>query len=126
MGPTRLRQLLGAGFVALAAASDGARAAAVLGPLAERARTAPWPVPVRLVALLPQGAPADGLPEGTTAVRTGRAELLTTYGAERGGWWLVRPDGHLAARGDGAEHFATALHTGIGTPAMSLVEGNRP
>lgn len=124
--PARLRHLLGAGFVALAAAPDGSRAAAVLRPLDERARTTPWPVPVRLVALLPQGAPADGLPEGTTVVRTGRAELLTTYGAERGGWWLVRPDGHLAARGDGAGPFATALHTGIGAPAPSLVKGTRP
>lgn len=124
--PTRLRRQLGAGFVALAAASDSAGAAAVLGPLAGRARATPWPVPVRLVALLPQGAPAEGLPAGTTVVRTGRADLLATYGADRGGWWLVRPDGHLAARGDGAENFATALHTGIGTPARSLVKGTRP
>ena len=29
-------------------------------------------------------------------------------------WWLVRPDGHLAARSTRGESFAAALHTAAG------------
>jgi len=40
-------------------------------------------------------------------------------------WWVVRPDGHLAARGSKGEDFAAALMTaaGVVTSDRILVKG---
>jgi 3-(3-hydroxy-phenyl)propionate hydroxylase len=130
---TRLRRLLGHGFVGLLFAPDAARAAA----LVEKARSKPWAVPARLVVVLPAGAPdgslpadsspADSLPADVVVARTGDSALLTAYGADRATWWLARPDGHLAARGESGADFAAALRMAVGTPSQDrpLVKGNR-
>ncbi|PRY45228.1 FAD-dependent monooxygenase [Umezawaea tangerina] len=110
---TRLRTLLGAGFVGLVFASDASEAADV----AEAAWARPWDVPARLVAVLPPGASADGLsPEITVA--TAVDDALEVYGT---GWWLVRPDGHLAARDGLGESFPSALRASAGIVGSGLV-----
>ncbi|MCX5206809.1 FAD-dependent monooxygenase [Streptomyces sp. NBC_00237] len=120
-GRTRLRRLLGDGFVGLCFAPDAARAAA----LVRGARVQPWRVPARLVVVLPWGAATEGLPADIHVVRTKEASLLKTYGAERGTWYLARPDGHLAARSTRGSDFAAALDRAAGAPARTrpLVKG---
>lgn len=112
--PTRLRTLLGAGFVGLVFASTGAEAADV----AEAAWARPWDVPARLVAVLPPGAPVDGLSAEIT-VATAVDDGLDAYGS---GWWLVRPDGHLAARDRSGESFPSALRAAAGIVGAELVD----
>jgi 3-(3-hydroxy-phenyl)propionate hydroxylase len=96
---SRLRQLLGHGFVALHLARDSSGA----GALAARAAGIVPRAPTRLWVVLPAGRPAPGLPPGVGALVDGEGLLAAAYGAGRGGLWLIRPDGHLAARhpGDG-------------------------
>jgi 2-polyprenyl-6-methoxyphenol hydroxylase and related FAD-dependent oxidoreductases len=120
---TRLRRLLGDGFVALCFAPD-ARAAEAL---AAQVRARPADPPVRIVAVLPDPAPAGALPPEVTVARAADAALLAVYGAGPGTWWLVRPDGHLAARGRSGAEFTAALHRAIGSPALDrpLVKGTR-
>jgi hypothetical protein len=47
-------------------------------------------------------------------------ELLGVYGAARGTWWIVRPDGRLAAKGERGERFADALNTAVGAPPRAM------
>jgi len=115
----RLRRLLGAEFVVLVAAPDAALAAALVTQVQE----SPSPVPLRCVVVLPPEAPLDGadaLPADVAVARAQDAALLDTLAAGNGRWWLVRPDGHLAASGDattGTAAVAAALHTAVGATA---------
>ncbi|MFI8828467.1 FAD-dependent monooxygenase [Streptomyces sp. NPDC053431] len=119
---TRLRQLLGDGFVALCFAPDTATAADLVAEVRAHAAEPS----VRTVAVLPMTAPAGPLPSGVAVVRTADAELLAAYGAATGRWWLARPDGHLAARGRTGAEFTAALHRAVGSPAeRPLVRGTR-
>ncbi|HEX5404680.1 MAG TPA: FAD-dependent monooxygenase [Pseudonocardiaceae bacterium] len=121
-GPTRLRRLLGRRFVGLCFAATAARAA----ELVEQARSGKWDAPAGLVVVLPSGVSADRLPADVRIARSEDTELLARYGIERGTWWLARPDGHLAARGEHGDGFATALRTaaGVGTANhRTLVKG---
>ncbi|MEW1669364.1 FAD-dependent monooxygenase [Streptomyces albidoflavus] len=119
--PDRLRRLFGRGFTGLLIAPDAAGAAR----LAAEARSHPWAVPAGLVAVLPAGVPADGLPEDVTLVRTGPEGLPAGYAATTPVWWLVRPDGHLAARSTRGESFAAALHTAAGA-SVPADDGTTP
>ena len=121
-GPTRLRRLLGQRFVGLCFASSGSRAA----ELVAKARSREWAVPAELVVVLPADAPTEGVPGGVRVVRSEDTALLARYGVARGTWWLARPDGHLAARGNDGEDFAAALRTAAGvTSNRTLVKGTR-
>ena len=117
--PSRLRRLLGGRFVGLCFATDDVRA----GELVEEARAKDWSVPAELVVVLPVGAPGDRVPGGVRVVRAEDSTLLTRYGTERGAWWVVRPDGHLAARGNDGKDFAAALRTAAGAETRTLVKG---
>ncbi|MFW6692230.1 FAD-dependent monooxygenase [Streptomyces sp. MAR4 CNX-425] len=117
-GPDRLRRLFGHSFVGLLVAPDAAGAAR----LAAAARSRPWAVAADLVAVLPAGAPAEGLPDGVRAVHTGPEGLPAGYAGDTPGWWLVRPDGHLAARSTRGDDFAAALATAAGSPAEDGTE----
>jgi 3-(3-hydroxy-phenyl)propionate hydroxylase len=101
---TRLRQLLGDGFVGLYLPRDPGDAAAFAARAAGRSPRAP----ARLLAVLPAAPPPGGvlsaLPAGVGALADTEGLLAATYGARPGRLWLLRPDGHLAAShaGDGA------------------------
>jgi 2-polyprenyl-6-methoxyphenol hydroxylase-like FAD-dependent oxidoreductase len=88
--PARLRELLGEVFVGLYFDADRERAAG----FAERALACAGTVPVAVHVIHDDGP-----------------ELRAAYGAERPAWFLVRPDGHIAATGDGddAAAFAEAV-----------------
>lgn len=117
--PTRLRRQFGECFLGLVVAEDGARAAQLVTQMKARQ----WDVPARLVAVLPAGASTEDLPQDVRVVRAEDTELLPTYGGRPGTWWLVRPDGHLAARGEDGADFAAALHLGAGVEYRELVKG---
>jgi len=104
---TRLRKLLNrTGFTALCVARDAERAA----ELARRVKAIQDDDQVLVVVLLPGGASGFDEPDGAV-VADADPSLLDLYG---GGWWLVRPDGHLAARGEVTDDPATALRFGLG------------
>jgi len=109
--------LLGHRFVALCFATTGARAAELL----QQARSGSCD----MVVVLPVGAPAEGVPAGARVIRSDDTESLARYGTVGGTWWVVRPDGHLAARGSKGEDFAAALMTaaGVVTSDRILVKG---
>ena len=116
---TRLRELLpGDCFAALCFAADAENAVALVGSV----RSAAAGVPVSVAVLLPGTVPAGTVPTGVT-VGHADAELFARYGM---GWWLVRPDGHLAARGGPAADFAAALRRGLGHAGLPqlLVKGS--
>ncbi|HEX6074165.1 MAG TPA: FAD-dependent monooxygenase [Micromonosporaceae bacterium] len=119
--PTRLRRLLGTRFVGLCVASDAASALALM----ETVRAGTEEIPVDVVVVLPDGTSADGLPADATVARAEEVSLLDSYGAAEGTWWLVRPDGHLAARGDRHADFSAALRAAVGHASQdrSLVKG---
>ncbi|HET7520125.1 MAG TPA: FAD-dependent monooxygenase [Candidatus Limnocylindria bacterium] len=87
-GVTRLRDLLGADFVALLIGRTGPQRAAAK---AVRAAGLSWPAPTRVVALGP-----DTPLHGVTVLRDPNGELTAAYGAAGSRAWLIRPDGHLA------------------------------
>lgn len=89
-GPaTRLRELFGARFVALLV-GDAPRDAATA---AVRASRLSWPAPCDVAALGPEG-PLSGV----TVLEDPRGEIRRAYGAAGAAAFLIRPDGHLAAR----------------------------
>jgi len=118
---SRLRRLLGEQFVGLVFASDAKRA----GELVTAARSRPWDIDAQLVVVLPPDAAAGELPTDVRVVRTADGDLLAAYGAARGTWWVARPDGHLAARGERGEDFSLALRTSAGVALRALVKGTR-
>jgi 2-polyprenyl-6-methoxyphenol hydroxylase-like FAD-dependent oxidoreductase len=89
----RLRQLLGDGFVALYLAPASADAGAFAARALERAPLAP-------LELLVVSGPDELVPdlrEGAQALVDTDGVLAATYGGPD--WlWLIRPDGHVAAR----------------------------
>jgi len=88
---TRLRRLFGRRFVVLCFARDAAAAATVRG--------LDFPVPVRLLVVLPAGSQSD--PEDEAVVVEAEPEGGAAYRTAETTWYLVRPDGHVAAAGDG-------------------------
>ena len=91
---TRLRERFGRGFVALHFCGDR-RDVRAFGPLpADR-------VPVEVLHVLPAGAPVDDGPTRASVVTDEGPELRAAYRAGRSSWYLVRPDGHVAAGGAG-------------------------
>lgn len=87
---TALRRLLGSGFVLLHFAFDEQAARQAARAVRERAFVAP----VRLLNILPESPRA---PAGEVLVDT-EGEFLDTYDGQPGTVYLIRPDGHLAAR----------------------------
>jgi 2-polyprenyl-6-methoxyphenol hydroxylase-like FAD-dependent oxidoreductase len=88
---TRLRDLLGAGFVALLLV-DSPRTAATA---AIRASRLAWPAPCDIVAVGP-----DGPLHGVTVLADEGGEIRRAYGGAGAAAFLIRPDGHLAAHID--------------------------
>src|SRR5256885_4904447 len=72
---TRLRRLLGDGFVGLCFAPDAAHAA----ELVDAARARPWRIPARLVVVLPAGTAAGDLPAHVTVAHAEDPALLRDY-----------------------------------------------
>ena len=95
--------------------------------LVRDARSREWALPAELVVVLPAGASTEGLPGGVRVVRAEDSALLTRYGVACGAWWVVRPDGHLAARGHDGKDFSAALShaAGVQTNNRTLVKGTR-
>lgn len=85
---TRLRDLFGAGFVALLV-TDAPRDAA---SIAIRASRLAWPAPCQVVAIGP-----DGPLNGVTVLADAEGEIRRAYGGAGPSAYLIRPDGHLAA-----------------------------
>ncbi|MGZ6213981.1 MAG: FAD-dependent monooxygenase [Candidatus Limnocylindria bacterium] len=86
---SRLRELFGAGFVALLVTSPPRDAAAA----AIRASRLAWPAPCAVVAIGPDGPLA-----GVTVISDRDGEVGRAYGGAGPSAFLIRPDGHLAAR----------------------------
>jgi 3-(3-hydroxy-phenyl)propionate hydroxylase len=115
--PSRLRRHLGAGFVAVFPVPDEAAARDVV----ERARSLPTAAAVtaaavQLVVLLPTGARPFDLPGASVLVEDAGSPLSQSYRREPGGWWLVRPDGHLAAHRRTPEELPDAVSAALGGP----------
>jgi 2-polyprenyl-6-methoxyphenol hydroxylase-like FAD-dependent oxidoreductase len=85
---SRLRDLVGQGFVALLADGRPGRAASAA---AIRAAAIAWPVPSRVVAMGPR-APLSGV----TVLDDRHGELRAAYALSGPRAWLIRPDGYLA------------------------------
>ena len=88
---TRLRRLFGRKLVLLCFAPDAAAAA--------RLGAGELPVSVRRVAVLPAGSEAG--PEDEAVVLEAEPGSAAAYRTAETTWYLVRPDGHIAAAGDG-------------------------
>jgi 3-(3-hydroxy-phenyl)propionate hydroxylase len=116
--PSRLRRHLGAGFVALLPVPDEAAARDVV----DRARSLPTADAVRLVVLLPPGASPFDLPGATVLVEDVGRPLTEPYRRAPGGWWLVRPDGHLAAHRRTPEELPDAVSAALGGPVRPVEE----
>jgi 2-polyprenyl-6-methoxyphenol hydroxylase-like FAD-dependent oxidoreductase len=84
----RVRDLFGAGFVALLVVNAPREAAAI----AIRASRLAWPAPCQVVAIGP-----DGPLNGVTILADVEGEVRRAYGGAGPSAYLVRPDGHLAA-----------------------------
>jgi hypothetical protein len=85
---SRLRDLVGGGFVALLVLRDPAEAAKA----AIRASRLAWPAPCDVVAVGPKGPL-----KGVTVLTDMAGEIRQAYGAAGSAAFLIRPDGHLAA-----------------------------
>src|SRR6185295_20375688 len=85
---TRLRELIGNGFVALLVIGSPREAAAA----AIRASRLAWPAPCQIVAV-----GADGPLAGVSVLDDSEGEVRRAYGEAGSSAYLIRPDGHLAA-----------------------------
>ncbi|OLF14112.1 FAD-dependent oxidoreductase [Actinophytocola xinjiangensis] len=107
---TRLRTLLNrTGFTALCVASDATR----IAELAQRVKAIQDDDQV-LVVVLASGVSGLDEPDGAIVADVDPS-VVELYGE---GWWLVRPDGHLAARGAVTDDPADALRFGLGRPTQ--------
>lgn len=116
----RLREILGSGFVGLYVGPDAAEAAR----FAERALAGSGGagVPVRPVVVLPPHVAGD-LPSGVIRLSDTGGSLAPVYNpAGTGMWYLVRPDGHVAAArpGHAIGDLAGVLAACTGAAATSL------
>ena len=87
-GVARLRELFGRGFVALLLTNQPREAAAA----AVRASRLAWPAPCEIVAVGPDGSLA-----GVAVLSDPEGEIRRAYGGGPSAF-LIRPDGHIAAR----------------------------
>ncbi len=88
-----MRQLFGDGFVALylpAGLADGVA-------FAERGLDRPPLAPLELLVIVGPGEPPPDLPRGAAALVDTEGVVAATYGGPES-LWLIRPDGHVAAR----------------------------
>ncbi|HSM39040.1 MAG TPA: FAD-dependent monooxygenase [Candidatus Limnocylindrales bacterium] len=85
---SRLRELVGNGFMVLVAQPGDPEAAAAA---TVRAARLAWPAPVRVVAMGP-----DRALRGAVVLAPDHGEAVQPYCADGARAWLVRPDGHLA------------------------------
>jgi 3-(3-hydroxy-phenyl)propionate hydroxylase len=88
-GPTRIRELLGGNFVVLLLGEHPRQATTA----AIRASRLAWPAPCDVVAIGPDKPLAQ-----VTVLTDSRGEVRRAYGGAGASAFLVRPDGHLAAR----------------------------
>jgi len=88
-GATRIRDLLGARFVAVLLGGTPREATTA----AIRASRLAWPAPCDVVAIGPDKPLAR-----VTVVADARGEVRRAYGGGGPSAFLIRPDGHLAAR----------------------------
>jgi 3-(3-hydroxy-phenyl)propionate hydroxylase len=87
-GVTRLRDLLGASFVALLVCGKGS---GVASPAAVRAARLAWPAPCRVAVV------GSAVPLGpATVLEDTESGVARRYGAAGARAWLIRPDGHIA------------------------------
>jgi 2-polyprenyl-6-methoxyphenol hydroxylase-like FAD-dependent oxidoreductase len=118
---TRLRELLDGGFLGLylPAGPSDAREQAELAAAAPPPRS-----PARLCLVCPAGQDPPPLPATVTALVDTSGALAAAYGATPGTLWVIRPDGHLAARAGGATALAELVeraagwHLPAGRPAV--------
>ncbi len=112
--PGRVRRLFGDGFVCLYVCADPADARAFAHAVVADERLAP----VRLVVVAPTTVTDPPLPAGVRVVPDPDGAVRTTYGGVSPAWWLVRPDGHIAAHGRTSMELApaAALATGAHLP----------
>jgi FAD binding domain len=64
--------------------------------------------------VVPDGQDAPPLPPTVTALLDTEGVLAATYGAAPGTLWVIRPDGHLAARAPGATAFGDLVERAAG------------
>lgn len=119
--PSRLRRHLGTGFVALFPVPDEASARDVV----ERARSLPTLAAVHVAVLLPTGARPFDLPGATVLIEDVGSPLSTLYRRETAGWWLIRPDSHLAAYGRTPEELPDAVGAALGGPGPTHLNEER-
>jgi 3-(3-hydroxy-phenyl)propionate hydroxylase len=114
----RLRDLVGAEFLALLVCRTGSGPAAAM---AIRAAGLAWPAPCRIAVL-----GADSPLRGVTVLKEHSAALLQTYGAAGSRAWLIRPDGHLAGSvpldtRESVDRLPTLQAMAIGDPQLATV-----
>jgi 2-polyprenyl-6-methoxyphenol hydroxylase-like FAD-dependent oxidoreductase len=107
---TRLRELLDGGFLGLYLPAGPSDAREQAG---RAAAAAPRP-PARLHLVCPAGGDPPPLPPAVTALVDTEGALAAAYGAAPGTLWVIRPDGHLAARAQGAASFADLVERAAG------------
>ena len=111
-GATRLRELIDGGFLGLylPAGLDDAHGST------QRVAAAPPPrPPARLQVVWPAGSePPAGLPAGVGTLVDAEGALAAAYGTVPGTLWLLRPDGHLAARSGDAGAFGDLVDRAAG------------
>lgn len=118
--PTRLRTLLGGGFVGLCFFADTETATRSLAGASAAA-----PVPVGFVAVVPDAGDAPAGP--SVVVSDVDGAVRAAYGARPGDWFLIRPDGHVAYTGNGdLAALAAATALAIGGVPQPVQEGVRP
>jgi 3-(3-hydroxy-phenyl)propionate hydroxylase len=87
----------------------------------DRMRSRPWPLRARIVVVLPAGHDSRKLRElpGTVVVHDADTDLRARYASSPGTWWLLRPDGHIAACSRDPDDFADLLRLCSGAPPSS-------